>query len=321
MVVQGLLNGVRGSVLALVVAAGVGGIMASRQAPAALGLAAHGFSPESRSDQRDLRAEVARLSAQLQELREERAMPARVMDRDSASICYLYGEYSYQHPAAWTRPMHIHVSGSGFVVANGWIATNRHVADPGYADVHAASMREAGAAYRAQRLLAFCPGHSAPMELSHMVVSGDSDLAVMRFTPQEGDASPAPLPLAPAAARAGDSVLVLGYPMGIEGMLAKSPRLVARRLAMEENDYATARRLAALALIRPSATQGHIGDVVGDKLLYDAGTAQGASGAPIFNAHGEVIGVNSAYLDGFSGGTLGVSVEKLKPLLAKAGAR
>jgi hypothetical protein len=33
---------------------------------------------------------------------------------------------------------------------------------------------------------------------------------------------------------------------------------------------------------------------------------------------GEVIGVNAAYMDGFSGGTLGVSVDSLRPLLQQA---
>jgi serine protease Do len=68
-------------------------------------------------------------------------------------------------------------------------------------------------------------------------------------------------------------------------------------------------------LIRPSATCGHLGDVVGDKLIYDAPTAHGGSGGPVFNSEGEVIAVNAAYIDGFSGGTLGVSVETLKPLI------
>jgi hypothetical protein len=34
-----------------------------------------------------------------------------------------------------------------------------------------------------------------------------------------------------------------------------------------------------------------------------------------------VIGINSAYIDGFAGGTLGVSVEALKPLLSHAQSR
>ena len=79
-----------------------------------------------------------------------------------------------------------------------------------------------------------------------------------------------------------------------------------------------ASELAALSLIRPSATCGHLGDVVGDKLIYDAPTAHGGSGGPVFNTRGEVIGVNSAYMDGFSGGTLGVAVESLRPLIERA---
>jgi hypothetical protein len=41
----------------------------------------------------------------------------------------------------------------------------------------------------------------------------------------------------------------------------------------------------------------------------------------VFNSNAEVIGVNSAYIDGFSGGTLGVSVEALRPLVEAAGKR
>ena len=61
-----------------------------------------------------------------------------------------------------------------------------------------------------------------------------------------------------------------------------------------------------------------LGDVVGEKLIYDAPTAHGGSGGPVFDTNGEVIGVNSAYMDGFSGGTLGVSVDSLRPLIQDA---
>jgi S1-C subfamily serine protease len=71
-------------------------------------------------------------------------------------------------------------------------------------------------------------------------------------------------------------------------------------------------------LIRPSATFGHIGDVTGDKLIYDAPTARGGSGGPVLNSRGEVVGINSAYIDGFSGGTLGITASELRPLLETA---
>jgi S1-C subfamily serine protease len=89
-------------------------------------------------------------------------------------------------------------------------------------------------------------------------------------------------------------------------------------LAYRHNDLSAASELAALSLIRPSTTCGHLGDVVGDKLIYDAPTAHGGSGGPVFDSVGEVIGVNSAFMDGFSGGTLGVSVDSLRPLIQEA---
>jgi S1-C subfamily serine protease len=110
----------------------------------------------------------------------------------------------------------------------------------------------------------------------------------------------------------------MGYPMGVLGMVAKSPSAVYERLAFRRDDQGAANELAALSLIRPSATCGHLGDVVGDKLIYDAPTAHGGSGGPVFNSRGEVIGINAAYIDGFSGGTLGISIDALRPLIQAA---
>ena len=101
-------------------------------------------------------------------------------------------------------------------------------------------------------------------------------------------------------------------------MVAKSPSSIYDRLAFRRDDGGAASELAALSVIRPSATCGHLGDVVGDKLIYDAPTAHGGSGGPVFNSAGQVIGVNSAYLDGFSGGTMGISVQALRPLIDAA---
>jgi hypothetical protein len=56
----------------------------------------------------------------------------------------------------------------------------------------------------------------------------------------------------------------------------------------------------------------------GGPLSYEAPTAHGGSGGPVFNTKGEVIGVNSAFMDGFTGGTIGVSVDSPRPLLQEA---
>ncbi len=156
------------------------------------------------------------------------------------------------------------------------------------------------------------------MTLSTGSVSKTSDLAVVRIADSTEASRLAVLPLAKSPGAPGQLVTVIGYPMGIAGMVAKSPTGIYERLAYRHNDISAASELAALSLIRPSTTCGHLGDVVGDKLIYDAPTAHGGSGGPVFNSKGEVIGVNSAYMDGFTGGTLGVSVDALRPLVHEA---
>jgi Trypsin-like peptidase domain len=263
-----------------------------------------------------LQEEILRLTSQVEELKQEQAMPSFVLNRYRNSICYIFGIYNVgfpnQKPLQRTR-----ISGTGFVVANGLIATNRHVAEPWYGDPDADSVIAKGATARIEKLVAYFPGSPAPVSLTPAALSSDGDLAVVRMNEQAPFALE-PLPLAKENPDAGELVAVVGYPMGVLGMMAKAPTPVYARLAFRHDDQGTASELAALSLIRPSATCGHLGDVVGDKLIYDAPTAHGASGGPVFNSRGEVIGVNAAYIDGFSGGTLGVSSQALKPLIDQA---
>jgi S1-C subfamily serine protease len=217
-----------------------------------------------------------------------------------------------------TPAIRARISGTAFVVSRGLLATNRHVAEPWYGDSEATSYIKKGATPELEQLLAFFPGSPTPIDVMPVTVSAQGDLAILRMAESSFTRQLTPLPLATAAVPPGELVTVIGYPMGIAGMVAKSPSSVYERLAYRRADIGAANELAALSLIRPSATYGHLGDIVGDKLIYDAPTAHGGSGGPVFNSRGEVIGVNSAYMDGFSGGTLGVSVSSLKPLIAVA---
>jgi S1-C subfamily serine protease len=164
----------------------------------------------------------------------------------------------------------------------------------------------------------FFPGSPTPVTLSSGSVSKTSDLAILQVEFLDAVRGLPILPLAKSPGSPGQLVTVIGYPMGIAGMVAKSPSGIYERLAYRHNDISAASELAALSLIRPSTTCGHLGDVVGEKLIYDAPTAHGGSGGPVFNSRGEVIGVNSAYMDGFTGGTIGVSVDSLRPLVQEA---
>jgi len=268
----------------------------------------------------ELHKQVTQLSQQVAQLEKQQAMPALVLNRYRNSIGYIYGVYQvgfpHQPPTIRAR-----VSGTGFLVGNGLLATNRHVAEPWYGDTEAEALVDRGATAMLESLVVFFPGSPLPVTLTPGTVSSQGDLAVLRIENKSAVRGIAVLPLSKTLPTPGELVTVIGYPMGIAGMVAKSPSGIYQRMAYRHNDITAASELAALSLIRPSTTCGHLGDVVGDKLIYDAPTAHGGSGGPVFNSNAEVIGVNSAYIDGFSGGTLGVSADSLRPLIEAAETR
>jgi serine protease Do len=279
----------------------------------------HSSTPSATSPA--MSTQLAQLSAEVETLKQEAAMPGQILKRHRDSICYIYGEYSFTglgHASGNSPHQNMRFSGTGFVVAPGLIATNRHVVEPWYEDGDAEELIRAGAQPRLDKILAFFPGHGDGVELSHVAMSSEADVAVAHFNPQRLGGDLRPLPLAQQPGSPGEPVVVVGYPMGLTAMVAKSPRPVYQRLAYRRADISVARELAAMSLIRPSATNGHLGDVVGDKLIYDAATAHGGSGGPVFNYQGLVVGMNTAYLDGFSGSTLGISVRALRPVIEKA---
>jgi len=280
----------------------------------ATGVVAHYYAPPPPNELND---QVKQLTSQVELLKQEQSMPAMVLNRYSNSICYIYGVYQVGFPGQ-IPALRARLSGTGFIVGEGLLATNRHVAEPWYGDPEADALIHKGAKPMLEKLVAFFPGVMMPVNITPTVVSAQGDLAVLHMDPPASSHPLPPLPLATKTPKPGELVAVIGYPMGIAGMVAKSPTAVYERLAYRRDDIGAANELAALSLIRPSATCGHLGDVVGDKLIYDAPTAHGGSGGPVFNSRGEVIGVNSAFLDGFSGGTLGISSDALRSLLVVA---
>jgi S1-C subfamily serine protease len=270
---------------------------------------AHYYSPPETSG---LEQQVQQLSRQVADLERQQSVSAAAVDDARDSVAYIYGIY---HVSGHAQSFRARVSGTGFVVAPGLLATNRHVAEPWYGDREVAVALRQGGSPVLEELMAYFPGSPLPVKLETAVVAIHGDLALLRLETTAFTKKLRPLTLAVTPPQVGESVSVLAYPMGVTGMVAKSPAIVYERLSSHPDNADTAAELAALSLIRPSATFGHIGDVTGDKLIYDAPTARGGSGGPILNLRGEVVGVNSAYIDGFSGGTLGINATELRPLI------
>jgi len=277
---------------------------------------AHYYAPGQPGDA-DLARQVHALSQQVEALQNQQSLSMASIDDARESVAYIYGVYHVSSKIG-RQNFRARVGGTGFVVGPLLLATNRHVAEPWYGDRDAASALRQGGSATLEKLVAYFPGSPLPVELRPSVVAKRGDLAVLKIEKSQFTEKLRPLTLAQTKPQVGEAVSVLAYPMGVTAMVAKSPAVVYERLSSHEDDGATAGELAALSLIRPSATFGHIGDVTGDKLIYDAPTARGGSGGPVLNRRGEVVGINSAYIDGFSGGTLGISASELVPLVEAA---
>src|SRR5216683_6954466 len=160
----------------------------------------------------DLQQQVHQLTAQVEELEQEQAMPALVLNRYRNSIGYIYGVYQVgftNQPAA----IRSRVSGTGFLVGDGLLATNRHVAEPWYGDTEAEGLIHRGATSTLESLVVFFPGSPEPVRLTPGTVSSTGDLAVLRIENKDTVRGIAVLPLAKGLASPGELVTVIGYPM------------------------------------------------------------------------------------------------------------
>jgi serine protease Do len=208
-------------------------------------------------------------------------------------------------------PLQLHVFGTGFLVArDGRLLTNHHVAEPWWDDDELKRLLDRGAVAFAASYTAYFPGTSQGIAAKVDRISPHADLAMLTL---QSTAPPRTGPLAldsrNAASVAGDPVVLIGYPTGIEGILARAGSDMTRKATEDAQDVTQiVAQLAAQHLIRPTTTQGHIGDVLKDKIVFDAATTSGGSGGPLFNRDGKVIGVTYAILSNFGGSNLAVPI-------------
>lgn len=155
--------------------------------------------------------------------------------------------------------------GTGFIVKKeGWIATNFHVV--------------AGA----PSLVVATPDQREYPVLEVLAADRLHDLAILRV-----DATLGALVLGDSdAVRAGDSVVAIGHPLGLEDTVSNG-------------------LVSAIRVIDPELTV----------LQISAPIAPGSSGGPLFSERGEVIGVATAYSTKGQNLNFGIPVRYLKELL------
>ena len=207
--------------------------------------------------------------------------------------------------------------GTGFIAGKDRILTNHHVAQPWWKNDELAAVSSQGLTPSIAEMTAYFPDAKAGVPVSVSEISEQADLAVLK-----GDLSGLKKPILKIDARkeaavSGQPLLSLGYATGISAILARAGEDAVNDIAKTTGGKPkeVVDELLRRKLIRPLVTQGHIGDVLPDKIVYDAQTTSGSSGGPLINRDGEVIGVTFAVVKGFGGSNFGVPIRFAQPLL------
>jgi serine protease Do len=214
--------------------------------------------------------------------------------------------------------VHLDVFGTGFVAsASGQIVTNYHVAEPWWQDDDLKEMLDQGLEPVIVEMMAYFPGVPHGVAINTQKISSEADVAVLNADISGLGIKQISLADSRRAAVSGGPVVLLGYPTALDAILARAgaETLQSIATASKGDPKQVMEELAHRNLIRPITTQGHIGDVLSDKIVYDAQTTSGGSGGPLFNDQGRVIGINFAMVRQFGGSNFAIPVGPAESLL------
>ncbi|MFC1679403.1 S1C family serine protease [Elusimicrobiota bacterium] len=171
--------------------------------------------------------------------------------------------------------------GTGFMISpDGLLVTNAHVV------AGRAANGVISSDYQRQVVIRFADGREAPGIV--VAFNPKKDLALIQLPPNPfGWPS---VPIGDSALSEGEQVVAIGYPLGLP--------------------FSVSRGIVSGVGFRDS---GHV-----DFIQHDAAVNPGNSGGPVFNAKGEVIGVNSQIMTqggGFDGISYAISAADLKAAL------
>ncbi len=252
---------------------------------------------------------------------------ARTLAKVTPSVAFVQGSFGFVDPASGQRLRYIEspegvylftlderaalvelpFTGTAFAV-NGEriLLTNKHVAEPWLADERAKMPDEHGLRPMIVKMRAFFPGIAEPVDVDHLKSDDAVDLALLQARASIDNITV--LEFVTDKPKPGDEVLVVGYPLGMAGMLARAkPQFIEEISSNADVDFwSVGEGLSAAGYIKPLASRGIVSQLSDHYVVFDAETAIGGSGGPVLNLDGGVVGINTAVVKGFGGSNLGV---------------
>jgi DNA-binding response OmpR family regulator/S1-C subfamily serine protease len=209
--------------------------------------------------------------------------------------------------------------GTGFIAGEGKILTNHHVVQPWWQNDELSSALQQGLEPVIAEMMAYFPGEANGIAVGISQISQEADLALVHGDLSEMKRPVLKLDARKEAAVSGEALISVGYATGLDAILARAGEETVKQIVNTSggDPKLVLGELAKRKLIRPLVTQGHVGDVLPDKIVYDAQTTSGGSGGPLMNRQGGVIGVTFAIVRGFGGSNFGVPIHFATPLLRR----
>jgi len=295
--------------------------------------------------------ELEKLHRELRDLESAQIFAQDIVDRFEGSIGLLQGGYGFKekgtgrplryrgfdphgnpitdadgHPLVTVEgsetPVLIYYAGTAFLIdARGFVVTNRHMVRMWEGFPPAREAIEAGFEPDLKVFRLFFPGMPEPYTLRVVQVSQEVDLALLQTDRPPTGIKPLVLLPAKAVLKTGEPVAVLSYPGSFDSILGRLSTAVSDAVVQEAGSEPVklAEALARRDLVRPLATQGHIANVATEVITFEAGSASGSSGSPIFDRAGRVIGVNRGSLRKTGGLNVAIPIQFVRPLLVQAG--
>lgn len=216
--------------------------------------------------------------------------------------------------------------GTGFHVGSGFLLTNRHVVQPWANDERVKVLAQlSNGRARLRRLVVYFPGFPNPFPVRVRDVGTREDLAIASIDPNSvfPEIPVLPLDANSDAVSIGRTVVTMGYPNGPDRILAMVDESEARSIQARygSNLQTLVNFLAQTKRIQPLTTQGTITDLQERRIVHDAKTAEGGSGAPLFGQSGRVIGVNFGVFTENTAGNMAIPIKYAVGMLERAGWR